>query len=274
MSSTESHAEPTAQAPSPSETATDSLRLVLERFEGPLDLLMHLIRVNEIAIAEIPIVEICRQYDEHLQLMQELNLEVAGDYLVMAATLAHIKSRMLLPAPPAGPGAMEEDPRADLVRQLLEHQRVRAAAELLRARDEAEADRFYRGHGGEDPLAPYSGERMLEVSLFDLLSAYKRLVESLGSPARLEVGNDEVSVAEKIAWILERLQRTTHARFEDLLLELKTRKERIAAFLALLELMRLRLIRASQRRHSGAITLSYAGSGETGAGADGGTGGE
>src|SRR5678815_2271842 len=96
--------------------------LMLQLFEGPLDLLLHLIRTNEISITDIPILEICRQYDAYLGLMNELNLEVAGEYLVMAASLAHIKSRMLLPAAPTAPGEQPEDPRADLVRQLLEYQ--------------------------------------------------------------------------------------------------------------------------------------------------------
>ena len=142
-------------------------RLMLELFEGPLDLLLHLIRTNEISITDIPILEICRQYDAYLGLMHELNLEVAGEFLVMAASLAHIKSRMLLPASPTAPGEQPEDPRADLVRQLLEYQRVKAAAEMLRDRDETQAEVFGRGHGGAgrpaglEPAAGPSGDSTL-----------------------------------------------------------------------------------------------------------------
>ncbi|MFQ5700944.1 MAG: segregation and condensation protein A [Acidobacteriota bacterium] len=231
-------------------------RLVLQSFEGPLDLLLHLIRSNEISITDIPIVEICRQYDSYLSLMRELDLDVAGEYLVMAATLTHIKSRTLLPAPPPSPGEEPEDPRADLVRQLLDYQRMRAAAEGLLVRDRVQADRYLRGHAGEDPLGPYRQETLLDVSLFDLLSAFKKLVESLGDDQPLHVERDDISVAEKIAWILDRLEGTPALAFEDLLKDLVTRAERIVAFLAILELIRLRLIRASQRRPAGEILLS------------------
>lgn len=230
-------------------------RLVLESFEGPLDLLLHLIRINEISITDIPIVEVCRQYDAYLTLMGDLNLHVAGEYLVMAATLTHIKSRMLLPAEPVLPGEEAEDPRADLVRQLLEYQRVRAVAAMLRDRDEAQEDVFLRGNAGEDPLAEYRDERLLEVSLFDLLSAFRRLVESLGSTIPLHVQRDEISVAEKIAWILDRLDGEGTLEFQRLVAGLPSRPERIAAFLAVLELLRLRLLAASQRRAAGEILL-------------------
>lgn len=231
-------------------------RLVLGQFEGPLDLLLHLIRTNEISITDIPIHEICTQYDAALSLMTELDLEIAGDYLVMAATLAFIKSRMLLPVPPAVPGEPVEDPRADLVRQLLEYQRFKAAADSLRDLDEGQADRYMAGNAGEDPLAPYRGEKHLELSLIDLVAAFKRLMEQLGDAAPLRVQRDEISVAEKIAWILDRLESSSAVSFQALLSELTARNERVAAFLAILELVRLRLIAASQRRAGGEIILS------------------
>ena len=190
--------------------------------------------------------------------MTELNLEVAGDYLVMAATLVFIKSRMLLPAPPAAPGEPAEDPRADLVRQLLEYQRIKAAADSLRDLDEGQADRFIRGNAGEDPLGPYRGEKHLELSLFDLVAAFKRLIEQLGDATPLMVQRDEISVAEKIAWILDRLEKAPAVSFQALLSELPARNERVAAFLAILELVRLRLIAASQHRADGEILLSRA----------------
>jgi segregation and condensation protein A len=230
-------------------------RLVLDQFQGPLDLLLHLIRTSEISIADIPILQICRQYDGYLSLMREMNLDMAGEYLVMAATLTHIKSRMLLPAPPTAAGEVVEDPRADLVRQLLEYQRIKVAAERLRDLDEAQADGFVRGNAGEDPLALYRGERLLEVSLFDLLAAFKRLVESLGDATPLRVHQDEISVAEKIAWILDQLETAPSLSFQCLILGLPTRAERIATFLAVLELVRLRLVAAAQHRPGAEILL-------------------
>ena len=252
--------EPTPIANDPSRAggsaSTEAPKLVLRQFEGPLDLLLHLIRTNEIAITDIPILEICRQYDAYLGLMQDLNLEVAGEYLVMAATLTHIKSRMLLPAPPAGPGEVPEDPRSDLVRQLLEHQRMKAAADMLRDRDESQAEVFLRGHAGEDPLGPYRDERLLDVTLFDLLSAFKRVLESMADAEPLRVQREEFSVADKIAWILDRLEKTPALEFQSLIGDLPTRAERIAAFLAVLELIRLRLIAARQHRPTAEILIS------------------
>ncbi len=244
--------------PEPSSAATGSgtpPRLVLPAFEGPLDLLLHLIRTNEIVITDIPIVEICRQYNAYLELMQELNLAAAGEYLLMASTLAHIKSRMLLPAPPSADGAVPEDPRAELIRQLVEYQSVKAAAAMLRERDEEEAARFPRGHAGEDPLGPFRGEALLEVSLFDLIAAFKRLVDSLASSEPLVVQRDEIPVAEKMAWVLDRLGQGDPVTLQALMGELASRRERIVAFLAVLELVRLRLARARQHRSTGEILL-------------------
>jgi len=241
---------PTAAEPAPGP------RLVVGSFEGPLDLLLHLIRANEISITDIPIVEVCRQYDAYLLLMKEMNLEVAGDYLVMAATLAHIKSRMLLPAPPAAPGEVPEDPRADLVRQLLEYQRMKLAAESLREIDERAAAAFARGNAGEDPLGPWRDEAQLDVSLFDLLAAFRRVVEALADAQPLHVHGEEISVADTIAWIVSRLETGSPRHFQDLIAELGTRAERIVAFLAILELLRLRRIRAVQRRAQGEILIT------------------
>jgi len=252
----------TADAAPQGPASTAAPRLILPLFTGPLDLLLHLIRTNEITITDIPIVEVCRQYDDYLLLMHEMNFEIAGEYLVMAATLMHIKSRMLLPAEPAAPGAEPEDPRAELVRQLLEYQRVKAAAEMLRDRDDLQADLFTRGHGGEDPLDPFRQESRLDVSLFDLLTAFKRLAESLGGSRPLLVHRDEISVAEKIAWILDRLEGSDSLHFQGLIEELPARGDRIAAFLAILELIRLRLVTARQNRPGGEIFLMRATSAE------------
>lgn len=237
------------------ESRSSRPKLFLPSFEGPLDLLLHLIRANEISITDIPIQEICRQYDEYLGLMRDLNLEVAGEYLLMASTLMHIKSRMLLPVEPVAPGEEAEDPRAELVRQLLEYQKVKLAAEMLRERKELQSDTFIRGHGGEDPLGPYREDVLLQVSLFDLLSAFKRLADSLGDDTPLTVHRDEISVADKISWILEELEHVETSPFISLLSRLPSRRERIAAFLALLELIRLRLVTAHQHRPGGEILL-------------------
>ncbi len=233
----------------PADARICNLRLPV--FEGPLDLLLHLIRINEINVQDIPIADITRQYDAYLDLMKELDLQVAGDYLVMAATLVHIKSKMLLPQPPAGTEP-EEDPRAELVRQLLEFERFKQAAEALRALEEGREDVFLRPG---DPLAAFEGEAWLAVGLFDLLTAFKRVMENALSARAIEIAREEISIAEKIAWILEALASGRARVFQELLGALPSRPEMVVAFLALLELIRLGRVRAAQRSAPGEILL-------------------
>jgi segregation and condensation protein A len=248
----------------PAETAV-SVRLPI--FEGPLDLLLHLIRVNEVNIYDIPIAEITRQYDQYLGLMQELNLQLAGDYLVMAATLVHIKSRMLLPQPPAGEEPAE-DPRADLVRRLVEYETLKAASEALRDLAEAREAVFFRPG---DPLEPYEGEALLAVSIFDLVTAFRSVLDGLASRAAVAVAREEFSIEEKQAWLLKAAGGGRAVAFQDLIASLSCRAEMVAAFLALLELIRLGRLRAAQLRPRGEILLMAA-PGREGPAAGGGAG--
>lgn len=229
----------------------ESPSVKLPSFEGPLDLLLHLIRINEIDIYDIPIVEITRQFDSHLQLMRELDLGVAGEYLVMAATLVQIKSRMLLPAAPDAEEA-GEDPRADLVRQLIEHEKLRAAAENLRDLAEARDDVYLRAG---DPLGPFEGESWITVSLFDLVSALKSTLDRLEAGRTVAVTREEFSIEDKIEWILETLERLGARQFGELLAAFPSRGEKIVTFLALLELIRQRRIMAAQRAPGAEIYL-------------------
>ncbi|MBI3450477.1 MAG: segregation/condensation protein A [Acidobacteria bacterium] len=237
----------------------------LPAFEGPLDLLLHLIRVNEVNIHDIPIVEITRQYDNYLVLMKELDLHVAGDYLVMAATLVHIKSRALLPAPSAGAPA-EEDPRAALVRQLVEYEKFKAVAEGLRGFEERRNDVFLRPG---DPLAEFAGESLLTVSLFDLLGAFRTVLENARSARAIEIAREELSIAEKVEWLQAALASGRPLVFQELLASLQSRAEMVVTFLALLELIRLGRVRAAQRHAAGEILLLLRSpvEGEPGAGA-------
>jgi len=222
------------------------------QFEGPLDLLLHLVRVNEIDVADIPIVEITRQYDEYLELMRRLDLEIAGEYLVMAATLMHIKSRMLLPAEPE---AEEEavDPRADLAQQLVEYQRFKQAAENLQAMESLRSLVWTREGGLPEEL---EGEELLAVDLFELISAFRKLLGRMGEEARLQLKRDDVSVADKISWLTETLEHRGTLDLLELMASLPSRPDIIATFLAVLEMVRLRLIVAFQRRNFGDIRLA------------------
>jgi len=237
----------------PADGAENVVRFRVGDFEGPLDLLLHLVRINEVDITNLPIVEITRQYQEALDWMRELDLEVAGEYLVMAATLLHIKSRLLLPADPVPEGEQEADPRRELAQQLLEYQRFKQAAETLQAMDSARALVWTRE--GTVP-EEFAGEELLKVELFDLLSAFKTLLGRLDEEVRLHLRKDNVSVAEKIAWLTDLLERRSSVDLLEVLAELPTRIDRIATFLGLLEMIRLRLVIAFQRARLGEIRIA------------------
>ena len=229
-------------------------RIRVEGFEGPLDLLLHLVRINEVNITDIPIVEITRQYNEYLDVMRELNLDIAGEYVVMAATLMHIKSRMLLPPDPEAEGEAEaEDPRAELAEQLLEYQRYKQAAENLQAMDSRRSLIWTRD--GQVP-EEFAGEELLTVDLLDLIGSFRKLLGRLDEEARLTLKRDTVSVAEKIAWLAELLEDRRTLALQTLLEGLPTALDRIATFLAVLEMIRLQMIVAFQRRHLGEIRVA------------------
>lgn len=234
--------------------AAPGYRVQAGTFEGPLDLLLHLVRINEVDLTDIPIVEITRQYDAYLELMRELNLEIAGEYLVMAATLMHIKSRLLLPPDPE---ALEEgpavDPRAELAQQLLDYQRFKQAAENLQAIDSRRGLIWTREQGVPTEFA---GEEVLVVDLFDLLGAFRKLLARLGEQERGELRREQVSVAEKIAWLTDLLEQRGSIDLLEALTALPTRLDCIAAFLALLEMIRLRLVLAFQPRRGGEIRVA------------------
>ena len=223
-------------------------------FEGPLDLLLHLIKKNEVQITDIPIATITDQYLALLEELPELNLDGAGEYLVMAATLLHIKSRMLLPPDPTLPEeAASEDPRAELTRQLLEYQRFKQAAENLHALDSVRSLIWTRD--GKVP-AEFEGEELLAVDLIDVIAAFKQLLSRLGEDARLTLRRDDISVADKIAWLSDRLAEDGPADLLVLLAALPTRGERIATFLAVLEMTRLQMIVLFQRSRQPGIRIA------------------
>ena len=228
----------------------EGYRVRAGQFEGPLDLLLHLVRVNEVDVLDIPIVAITEQYHAYLDAMREMNLTVAGDYLVMAATLLHIKSRMLLPPDPATEEEIE-DPRAGLVRELLEYQRFRQAAETLHALDSRQQLIWTR----DEVPADFRDEEMLTVDLVDLVHAFRELLGRLGEEARIHIRRDHVTVAEKIAWLTDLLEERKSVDLLALLEDLPGRIDRIAAFLAVLEMLRLQIISAYQRKRLGEIRI-------------------
>jgi segregation and condensation protein A len=217
----------------------------LEGFEGPLDLLLHLIQKNELDIFNIPIALVTEQYLEYLQLMKVLNLDVAGEYLLMASTLLHIKSKMLLPKSSEGEEEEEEDPRAELVRRLLEYQKYKQAAGELEKRPLLDRDVFIRlvtTEPGEEPE-----EERVEVNLFELLEAFRQVLERVKLESVHEVILEHLSVEDKIQEILTILEREKRSMaFHRLFPEQALRKVVIITLLAILELVKMKRIRIFQ----------------------------
>lgn len=233
------------------------LKVRLETFEGPLDLLLYLIKKNEIDIYDIPISVITRQYLEYLEVMKNLNLDVAGEFLLMAATLLHIKSKMLLPATEEEEGEKEEeDPRAELVRRLLEYQRFKEAAQQLVKGPLLDREVFVRSFFG-DSLAEKEREEKVsgEVTLFDLLEAMKKVLEGLPAEEFQEISAEHLNIKDKILHIMERLWEADSMAFSDLYTSSTSRREIVVTFLALLELLRLRMIRVYQGEAFGSIRI-------------------
>jgi segregation and condensation protein A len=234
------------------------LKVRLETFEGPLDLLLYLIKKNEIDIYDIPISVITQQYLEYLEIMKNLNLDVAGEFLLMAATLLHIKSKMLLP--PTGEEEEgekeEEDPRAELVRRLLEYQRFKEAAQQLVKGPLLDREVFVRSFFG-DALAEKQAEEDVsgEVTLFDLLEVMKKVLEGLPAEDFQEISVEHLNIKDKILHIMERLWETESLAFTELYTASTPRREIVVTFLALLELLRLRMIRVFQGEAFGTIRI-------------------
>jgi segregation and condensation protein A len=239
------------------ESAVDAFPIKLDQFEGPLDLLLHLIRKNEVNVHDIPISLITEQYLDAIALMQELNLDVAGEFIVMAATLIHIKSKMLLPRPETAAGIDEEgeDPRDALVRRLIEHERFKAAAGLLHEREEVRAAQFLRPDGRVAELAGEEGEPELEVDLFSLITAFQAVVERARHRPKVLLPPAEIPVEVRIEQLLERLSETKACGFEDLFSDAGDRAGLILTFLALLEMIRLKLVRVFQSGGFGPIRV-------------------
>ena len=231
----------------------------LETFEGPLDLLLHLIRKNELNIYDIPIADITNQYLEYIRLMEELNLDVAGEFLVMASTLIQIKSRMLLPAPVYEEGNVdEEDPRAELVRRLLDYQRYKEASLLLRERDLLGRETFARKFDPPDlvDLAPEEGP--LEMELFQLIDAFRKVLAKMPAAAIHQVAADTISIADRVTEVLAFIIDRKMALFDELFDERTNREFLVVTFLAILELCKLRMINIVQDERYGSILLTPA----------------
>ena len=230
------------------ESSRDALPIRLDNFDGPLDLLLYLIKKNEVSIYDIPIALITAQYLETIRLMQELDLDVAGEFIVMAATLIHIKSRMLLPRPEtaAGVDGEDDDPRDALVRRLLEHEKFKAAAGLLHEREQIRAAQWLRPDGRVAEAVGDALEPELEVDLFSLLSAFQAVMQRAAHRPRVLLPPEEISVEARMDQLLTRLSEHEACGFDELFKDVHDRAGLIVTFLALLEMIRLKLVRVFQ----------------------------
>lgn len=232
----------------------EGYKVQLEIFEGPLDLLLHLIRQQEIDIYDIPIAHITRQYLEYLEILDVFNLDNAGEFLVMAATLMRIKARMLLPVQREG-DEDDVDPREELVRRLLEYKRFKEAATKLGEAADRRSDLFPRGQeyaflDAEEEPAEFS------LSLFDLLGAVRNVLDRLEGDHLHHVFQEVYTVENQMAAMLERLETRERIRFEDVFSEARVKMEVVVTFIAVLELMKEGRLRARQLEPYGQIWLS------------------
>jgi segregation and condensation protein A len=236
----------------------EDYKVRLEVFEGPLDLLLYLIKKDELEIHDIPIETITTQYVQYLELMQMLDLNVAGEFLVMAATLMMIKSRMLLPAEERPElEAEEEDPRWDLVRQLVEYKKFKDAALHLEALELRREDIFGRD-GAEAVLGQEPDVALHDVGLFDLISAFSDALKKVKSEELREIFAERFTVAEKIELLGDRLRREKRFSISRMFEGMRSRNEIACTFLALLELIRLNQARAVQQETYGEIMIEAA----------------
>jgi segregation and condensation protein A len=235
-------------------------KVKLEIFEGPLDLLLYLIKRDEIDIYEISIERITRQYLEYLQAFKELNLDIAGEFVVMAANLIYLKSRSLLPIDQQPPDeeAEEDDPRWDLIRQLIEYKKFKEAAAQLHVRA-LEQERIFTRDGGATTTTADAPLRLAEVGIFQLIHAFQDVIKRVEARENLqEMFGEHFTVSDKIDIILKRVADGASVRFTELFGDIASRVEIVVTFLALLELIRLKQVRAIQRNVFDEIEIAAA----------------
>lgn len=243
------------EAPKGFETKFRDLPLHLSAFEGPLDLLLHLIREQKLDIVNLPMADVTRQYMDYLLLMEELNIEVASEFVAMAAQLLQIKSRLMLPRAPKESGL--GDPREDLIQKLLDYQQVKEAARQLSAREsEWQAVVYTKGLDIEEHAR--TEDEPIQATLFDLLSAYRDALQRLIPPPPVEVRTAPKSIEQRIAEVLEQLADRGWKPFGGLLVDARTREELVLTFLALLELVRTGRINLVQVEAFGEIRVQAA----------------
>jgi segregation and condensation protein A len=226
---------------------TEDLKISLPLYEGPLDLLLDMIRKQKIDVYDIPIAKITEQYLEYLHLLQELNVDLASEFMLMAAQLIYIKSRMLLPPDPDAVEGEEADPRAELVRRLLEYEKFKNAAQMLYQRELVEKVAW--NNPGELPLAEGELEPQVEVGLYDLLRVFRDVIKRAEAKPTMQLDREEFSIEQMMGYLFEKIVSSKNAvELTQILPAVNSRRALITAFLALLELTRLKAIFLYQER--------------------------
>lgn len=236
--------------------SSDDYKVMLDVFEGPLDLLLYLIKKNEVDIHGIPIEVITNQYMEYLDVMRMLDLNIAGEFLVMAATLMMIKSRMLLPVEDRSEEDEEDgdDPRWDLIRQLVEYKKFKDAAIFLEDLEERQENVFVR-EGEGVLLGPEPDVALRDVGIFDLISAFNEALSKAPQETLTEIMADRYTVADMIDYLVTRMERQDHVSLTEVFTEMQSRSEIVTVFLAVLELIKLKQVQARQEGMFGEIHL-------------------
>ena len=224
-------------------------------FEGPMDLLVHLIKKNELDIYDIPVALITEQYLQYVDWMKAMNVDFAGDFIVMASTLAQIKSRMLLPVHEGGEEE-EEDPRLELTRPLLEYLQMKSVADQLVERNLLGETTFIR-NPSRDEFLNSPDDEFIKIGLFELIDAFQKMLDRIPDDHRVEMTTDEISVKDKISQIAEILETKGSITFLELFSDNPDRQEVIVTFLAILEMVKLTLIRVVQNLNTGIIRVFY-----------------
>lgn len=232
--------------------SNEAYKVKIDHFEGPMDLLVHLIKKNEVDIYDIPIALITDQFLKYLEWLKAMNIDSAGDFLVMAATLTHIKSRMLLPAHETE----EEDPRMEIARPLMEYLRLKSAAEELAERNLLGQDTFTRNQEIKDYLADQEDE-VIKVGLFELINAFQKILENVSIDRKIDLTTEKISVKEKITELVDVLESRGSVTFDELFPEKIDKNDVIVTFLAILEMAKLGLVQVIQHIQSGIIRLFY-----------------
>ena len=239
----------------------DPTYIKLDAFEGPLDLLLHLIKKNEVDIYDIPIVVIADQYLKYTKFMNDIDLDRAGEFLILAATLLQIKSKMLLPSTEEdkeinGGGEEQEDPRSELLNRLLEYQRYKDAALELDQREILGRNVFLRGLSHEEP-PPSKENNFKEATLFDLIEAFRKITLAINSDRFVEIKRENVDLGVKMKEIMDKLKAKDNIVFQSLFRVSSQREDIVITFLAILELIRLKMIKVYQVTANGIIKIYY-----------------